>query len=96
MAAVAEAVETKVKKEVPALRDEGGVLRKLKGSDFPTSKAGKVAKHEYQIERHKEAIVDINTADDPKKKLARKYSKMLVALKAMQELAVEQGVELQK
>ncbi len=92
MPEVVETKETRAKKPVPAIRDEKGILRKLKGLDFPTSRAGKTAFHEYQIERHKEAILDIQTADDPKKKLERKLKKHEAMLVALRKEAAEQGI----
>lgn len=66
--------------EVPEFYDEDGVLKRLKGSDFPKSTEGRMAHCDYQIEVIKAKKAKIAERDDPQAKLKRKlerYKKLI-------------------
>jgi len=77
------AVQPEVK--MPVILDAEGQLKKLKGSDFPKSKAGKMAFCDYNITKWTMKRKNIETGMDPAAKAKKRREKLLKQLATLDE-----------
>lgn len=72
--------------ENPAFRDEGGNLFKLRPTDFPKTREGRVGWCDYQIEKWTDKKAQVEKQADPK---ARKLAKLEKLKAKLAELEAE-------
>jgi len=88
----AESVEKKV--EIPVFVDADGYLRKLRGADFPKSKAGKMAFCDYNVKKWEMKKVKVESGMDPLAKKKKRREKLLAKLEELdKELLGEEAPE---
>lgn len=80
-------------KPLPKFKDSEGQLKKLKGSDFPKSKAGKMAFCDYNILKWEIKKVAIEKGMDPAAKAKKRREKLLKQLATLDETIVEMDKE---
>ena len=78
--------------EIPKFKDETGAFFKLKGTDFPSSKEGKLAYCDYMIEKWKDKRQAVMDKDDPTKKNLRKIKDMESKIKEMKAKLLAEGI----
>ena len=71
--------------KMPDFLDAEGQLKKLKGSDFPKSKAGKMAFCDYNITKWTMKKKNIETGMDPAAKAKKRREKLLKQLATLDE-----------
>ena len=78
---------------IPEFKDSDGELKKLKGNDFPTTREGRLAWCDYNIERWnlKKLAEDVKT--DPKAKMKKRREKLMKMLADLDESLDEEGNE---
>jgi len=72
-------------RKLPEIKDSEGLLRKLKSSDFPKTKEGKMAYCDYNIEKWTVKKTAVEKGADPKTKKLKRREKLLSALKELDE-----------
>ena len=70
---------------IPEFRDKDEQLKKLKASDFPKTKEGKLAYCDYNLERWKDKRKAVEKGLDPKAKKMKRREKLLAQLAALDE-----------
>jgi uncharacterized protein YigA (DUF484 family) len=79
--------------EIPEFYDEDKQLKTLKQRDFPTTKDGRMAWCDYQVERWKVRKEEISKRMDPLAKKKRKRERLQEQLKKLEEELAEEEAE---